>query len=198
MAIRMPPDMRARLEAAAKSSGRTLTGELLSRLKGSFIRDEERRTPNTIRALSYMANITERRIELVLCGQDRINGNHWRNDYLVFDAFKAGVNWHLDQLRPRQSLIADSIARGDAPLVKIIVPDPQQVGAVGEAMARAVFSEVQDASTKETRRYLNEIQTMSAAEEIDDTDLRVSRDIAYAREDAKRDLKIDDSEEGKS
>ena len=198
MAIRMPPDMRARLEAAAESSGRTLTGELLSRLKDSFTRDEERRTPDAIRALSYMANITERRIELLLCGRDHINGNHWRDDHLVFDAFKGGINWLLDQLRPRQSLIRDSIAKGDKPIVKIIVRDPQQVGAVGEAMAQTVFSEVQDASPKETNRYLKDLQAMSAVGEIDVDDLRGSRDIAYARADAKRDLKIDDLEEEQS
>ena len=38
--VRIEPDLLARLEKAREKSGRTLTGEIVSRLKSSFVRED--------------------------------------------------------------------------------------------------------------------------------------------------------------
>jgi hypothetical protein len=193
MAIRMPPDMRAKLEAAAKEEGRTLSQELLSRLRTSFLKDELR-APKTIRALAYIVEIMERRVELLLCGRDRINGNQWRDDSLVFDAFKSGVNWILDQLRPEQSQVQNSVAEGRNPLVAILLNGDDPARRIGERMAQTAFDEVQEKSP-DVKRYAKDLQDMVVAKQISVDGMIGSVLIARAKTDAKRDLKLDDPEE---
>jgi hypothetical protein len=193
MAIRMPPDMRAKLEAAAKKEGRKLSQELLSRLRTSFLKDELR-APKSIRALAYIVEIMERRVELVLCGQDRINGNQWRDDSLVFDAFKSGVNWILNQLRPKQSQVQNSVKEGRRPLVAIMLKGDDSARHIGESMAQMVFEEVREISP-DTKRYAKDLQDLVVAKQIDVDEMISSVLMARARVDAKKDLKLDDSEE---
>jgi len=94
LTVRMPDDMRARLDAAAKKKGWSLSQELLWRLRVSFEKENYRdqRDPAT-RALCFLIAETAQRVHNGIPIQ-------WHRDPFLYRAFKLGVAALLDALEP--------------------------------------------------------------------------------------------------
>jgi hypothetical protein len=84
---RIDPDLRAKLEQAAKLSGGKLSGEISKRLRGSFGVTGEQ--DPMLRALYYLFSQTALRV-----------GPDWRKSLWHFQALKKGINVLLDKLVP--------------------------------------------------------------------------------------------------
>jgi hypothetical protein len=94
LTVRMPDDMRAQLDAAAKKKGWSLSQELLWRLRVSFEKENyaDHRDPAT-RALCFLIAETAQRVRLGIPVQ-------WHLNPFLFRAFKLGVAALLDALAP--------------------------------------------------------------------------------------------------
>ena len=53
LTVRMPDELRAELEAAARRRNRNLTDELIGRIRGSFAREHEQKRDPATRALLF-------------------------------------------------------------------------------------------------------------------------------------------------
>jgi Arc-like DNA binding domain len=103
--VRMPDDLRTQLEAEAQKCGRTLTQEMLGRLRASL--REDRRDP-AMRALCYIfSDIAERvgsrHFDLLRQHRQKRYGDRigpWTRDPFVFKAFRLGVEKVLAALEP--------------------------------------------------------------------------------------------------
>ena len=91
LTVRMPEDMRARLDAAAQKKGWSLSQELLWRLRVSFEKENyaDHRDPAT-RALCFLIAETAQRV--------RIGIPEWHRNPFLFRAFKLAVAQLLDAL----------------------------------------------------------------------------------------------------
>jgi hypothetical protein len=95
LTIRMPDDMRAELEAAARRRDHTISDELLWRLRASFARDyEERHDPATV-ALRFLIARLAHYIHLRLPFPMK-----WHENPFMFQAFKLGITKVLDAIAP--------------------------------------------------------------------------------------------------
>jgi hypothetical protein len=97
--LRMPHDMRVRLDEASKDSGRNLTQEVLYRLEKSFDRD---RLLDRDPASFALADLLERVIEIV---KANLRIRRWRNDPFAFRTVKLAFNQILDALEPRGEIV---------------------------------------------------------------------------------------------
>ena len=106
VSIRMPTDMRAQLESAARRSGKSVTQELLRRLNDSFRRDREKRghRDDASRALCYLL---AELIELVnLNTVDNPKPSAWRESPFAFRTIKLAFARLLDALEPKGKIKA--------------------------------------------------------------------------------------------
>jgi len=99
--VRMPEDVYSELEAAVRqhrNPRRTITDELVARLRHSFgVERQERRDPG-LQALVYLiAELAER-------AHFGIDPERWHRDPWTFGAFKVGVSKLLDVLEPGAGL----------------------------------------------------------------------------------------------
>ena len=97
LTVRMPDDMRARLDAAARKKGWSLSQELLWRLRVSFEKENyrDRRDPAT-RALCFLIAETAQRVHIGVLVE-------WNRNPFLFRAFKLAVAALLDELEPAGS-----------------------------------------------------------------------------------------------
>ena len=102
LTIRMPEDMRTQLEAAASKSGKSVTQELLRRLRDLFQRDIDEDRDPALRALNFfIAEIAEQisgGMYLRDQGLRSAMQKEWRADLFNFKAFKFAVSKLLDAL----------------------------------------------------------------------------------------------------
>src|SRR5437764_6494045 len=94
LTIRMPPDLRAELERAAKKRGRYLSEEILGRLRLSLAKQREEQRDPVVRALCYLISETANSVRK---GDNPLSKGWQRNPFL-FRAFKIGVTAVLDAL----------------------------------------------------------------------------------------------------
>jgi hypothetical protein len=92
ISVRMPKEMRENLKRAAKRSGRSITQELLSRLKESFVQDRKNYRDPATRALCFLISELAENIHK--------GTPDWRSDPFLFRAFKLAVAQLLDALEP--------------------------------------------------------------------------------------------------
>jgi Arc-like DNA binding domain len=92
LTVRMPDDLRAQLEAAARKRGRNLTDELLGRLGASFAREHEQKRDPATRALMFLISRAAKYI-----GYRRPN---WHRNPFCFHAFRLAVGQLLEALEP--------------------------------------------------------------------------------------------------
>jgi hypothetical protein len=90
--IRLPPEMRDQLEAAAQRSGRSLSQEMLARLDSSLNRDRNKAVDPAMRALCFLFS--------QLAYSIHWNMPNWRSDRFLFKAIKIGITKLLDALEP--------------------------------------------------------------------------------------------------
>src|SRR6516165_10703067 len=104
LTIRMPDDMRAKLEADAKKRSWSLTQELLWRVQDSFNQERDKRRDSALRALNFViAQIAERVSGGIYVPYDEFRQEllkEWRTDPFKFKAFKFAVVKLLDHLQP--------------------------------------------------------------------------------------------------
>ena len=104
LSVRMPTEMRERLEATAKAKGKKLSRELLWRMSESLNRDREQDRDPAMRALCFL---------IATLGEQITGGSYtadksmrdkqikeWRTDPFLFKAFKFAVIKLLDALEP--------------------------------------------------------------------------------------------------
>jgi hypothetical protein len=96
LTIRMPDDLRAELEAAARKRGHNLTDELLWRLRLSFAKEREQRRDPAMRALTFLIGELAENIHLGL----RIFRMKWHKNPFMFQALKLGTTKMLDAIAP--------------------------------------------------------------------------------------------------
>lgn len=99
LTIRMPADMRKQLDVAASHSGRSVTQELLGRVRSSFYRDREKYPDRAIRALGFLIEKLSRDV----IGSWDSDGRplyDWRSDRFFFRALKTAVASLFDALEP--------------------------------------------------------------------------------------------------
>jgi Arc-like DNA binding domain len=91
--VRMPDDLRAELEASAAKRGRTLTQELLWRLRLSLNRERIDRQDQVTRAICFLISDLAEKLHFR-------QGDNWHRDPFTFRAFKLAVAKLLDALEP--------------------------------------------------------------------------------------------------
>jgi hypothetical protein len=96
LSIRMPDNIRAELEAAAKKRGWSLSQELLWRVRVSLSKDRQDRRDSALRAICFLISAMATRGL-----HTRRQGKPWYQNPFTFRAFKLGVAKLLDALEPR-------------------------------------------------------------------------------------------------
>lgn len=196
LTVRMPDDMRARLDAAAKKKGWSLSQELLWRLRVSFEKENyrDRRDPAT-RALCFLIAETAQRVHIGVLVE-------WNRNPFLFRAFKLAVAALLDRLEPAGS------AKSPVPeFSKVLKPhELQLIGdrwktpetAAAEAAKltlTSLFLPAHDVEDVKTRlRGLNFPERPNLSEEL----IKVFEGEFYAMANARRDLAIDEARGSKS
>src|SRR5580704_12518093 len=126
LSIRMPADMRSRLEASAarhrNGDGWALTQEILHRLQQSF--DHEWQTPAPTLALAYLVSR--------LADDCSVNtGNKkylWHKDSFAFEALEQALAMLLKVLRPQMSEVQKDLAEGNiSPIWKELLSSPDRL-----------------------------------------------------------------------
>jgi hypothetical protein len=94
LTIRMPDELRARLEKSATKKGWSLTQELLARLESSYRQEqnEEDRLP-VMRAIRYLIDQIAGRV-------NTYGRSDWRRSPFAFRVFRLAVNQLLEALEP--------------------------------------------------------------------------------------------------
>ena len=103
LTIRMQADMRKQLDLAAAISGKSVTQEILGRIRASFQRDREKAPPPELRALCFL--IAKLADDVVgVRTSDGWQRHSWRSNRFFFRAFKTALIELLDQLEPQGEL----------------------------------------------------------------------------------------------
>jgi hypothetical protein len=126
---RIRPDLRKRLETAAKASGRSLSQEVEHRLRRSFVEDDkiadvfgDRRTYRLMRLMS----------DAIQLSQEEENDGHWLDDPFRFRVALATMRSVVEAIEPASSLPDDDESQ--------ILPNT-----LGAAIAGKVWSGVVEA-----------------------------------------------------
>ena len=196
LTVRMPDDMRARLDAAAKKKGWSLSQELLWRLRVSFEKENyrDRRDPAT-RALCFLIAETAQRVHIGVLVE-------WNRNPFLFRAFKLAVAALLDRLEPAGS------AKSPVPeFSKVLKPHELQLfgdrwktpeTAAAEAAKltlTSLFLPAHDVEDVKTRlRGLNFPERPNLSEEL----IKEFEGEFYVMANARRDLAIDEPKGSKS
>ena len=196
LTVRMPDDMRARLDAAAKKKGWSLSQELLWRLRVSFEKENyrDRRDPAT-RALCFLIAETAQRVHIGVLVE-------WNRNPFLFRAFKLAVAALLDELEPAGS------AKSSVPeFSKVLKPHELQLfgdrwktpeTAAAEAAKltlTSLFLPAHDVEDVKTRlRGLNFPERPNLSEEL----IKEFEGEFYVMANARRDLGIDEPKGSKS
>ena len=102
LTIRMPDDLREKLESSARSKDRSLTQELLWRLQGSYRKqhEDEFRPPATRAICFLIANLADRITFPEFAGSYRERLAVWHRNPFQFRAFRLAVAKLLEALEP--------------------------------------------------------------------------------------------------
>jgi hypothetical protein len=111
----MPDDLRGELEAAARKrgSGRTLTDEVVARLRSSLSRERDDERDPALKALNFVIAQLAERVSGGMYLEDKgarlVDQKEWRTDPFKFRAFKFAVGKLLDALEPpkRESALSE-------------------------------------------------------------------------------------------
>jgi hypothetical protein len=95
MSLRMPQDLRDRLEQARKASRRSLSQELIARAEASFERDRGQSRDRALRAFCFLFS----ELMQVICVNPELMPD-WRFNPWLFQAFRLAVPKLLDHFRP--------------------------------------------------------------------------------------------------
>ena len=203
LTVRMPDDMRARLEAAAQKKGWSLSQELLWRLRVSFEKDNyaDHRDPAT-RALCFLIAETAQRVRIGI----RVE---WHRNPFLFRAFKLAVAKVLDALEKMLTGL-EPAGEPKSPLPEFSkVLKPHELQLIGDrlktpetAAAEAakltltsLFLPAHDVEDVKTRlRGLNFPERPNLSEEL----IKEFEREFYVMANARRDLGIDEPKGSKS
>jgi hypothetical protein len=196
LTVRMPDDMRARLDAAARKKGWSLSQQLLWRLRVSFEKENhaDHRDPAT-RALCFLIAETAQRVHIGIPVE-------WHRNPFLFRAFKLAVASLLDALAPAGAV--------ESPLPEFSkVLEPRELQLIGDrwktpetAAAEAAkltltslllpAHDVEDVKTR--LRGLNFPERPNLSEEL----IKEFEREFYVMANARRDLGIDEPKGSKS
>jgi hypothetical protein len=111
LTIRIPEDTRTQLEAAARRNRKTLSDELLWRLRSSFSRERDERRDPAMRGLCHLiAELAHHVVGIHAAeGISRYEVWDWRSDAFFYRAFKVAVIRLLDALEPTGPIKAHDI-----------------------------------------------------------------------------------------
>jgi hypothetical protein len=99
LSIRMPAEMRERLESSAGDNGRSVSQEVLRRIQESFHLDRDRARDPAMRALCFLIAQLAGEVAGLTDPKGR-PAFDWRTDRFFFRAFKLAVAKVLDALEP--------------------------------------------------------------------------------------------------
>jgi len=194
LSIRMPDNMRAELEAAAKNRGWSLTQELLWRIRVSLSKDRQDSRDSTLRAICFLISAMATRGLYT-----RRPGKPWYQDPFTFRAFKLGVAKLLDALEPRGEIsipIHESGTRfAGLPIYSTLIKTPEDAAdfaAEGELLR--LFHIGPEGFTRDAEDRLRGTSSLAEWNEfLDDYERGL-----YALSDARRDLGIDEPKKPES
>jgi Arc-like DNA binding domain len=147
--VRMPPWLRAQLQAVAKRKGHSMSQELLARLASSFSREREEARDPAMRALCFLIADTARSVSGLFSTVDDKPAHDWRTNPFMFEAFKIAVAHLLSALRPKGEIRSPLEER---PMVVEAAPEDMEAAQffvdsyeTPEARARIAFATVWNA-----------------------------------------------------
>jgi hypothetical protein len=199
ISIRMPPDLRAQLRAAARRSRRSVSQEAMSRLDNSLKKDRDKAADPAMRALNFLFSS--------LAYSVHWNMPNWRSNLFLFRAIKIGVGKLLDALEPSGEpklpdfwrVFADHLNAGPesspawAEVQSAIREDILRAIASPEAMADyAAKVTLLELASPRSRNWdtLQALASNPDLQEIGRKILKHQEDLFYGMKDAKRDLAI--------
>lgn len=184
--LRMPADLRKQLENAAKRNGRSISQEMLRRVRSSFLKERDRGIDPSIRALSFLIWCIHQQIFLKSVWADNswgdpvTEGRHWRTNASFYKAFSAAVQTLLGKFQPVGN---DSL----------MTASPEDVGV---EVANHIWWELNNPQLYDLllKKMLNELEMTLE----DDPPMRElftryrqsNKEIYYGLADAKRDLQL--------
>jgi Arc-like DNA binding domain len=194
--VRMPPELRAALEEAAKRRGRSMSQELLARLAYSFHRDREQAHDPAMRALCYLIADTARFVSGLFSTVDNKPHHDWRSSPFMFEAFKLAVAHLLNALRPKGEIRSpleelpmkfEGTTREEMEATRFFVDSY----ATPEARARIAFETVWNAVlTYDPRNVEEPPQDLYGSGDLRKRLKQWDEARAYGMADARRDLKL--------
>jgi hypothetical protein len=201
LSIRMPPEMRAQLEAAARKSGRSISQELLTRLNDALKKDRNKAADPAMRALCFLFSS--------LAYSVHWNMPNWRSDPYLFRAIKIGICKLLDALEPTGEMKLPDFWRAYAemPIAEGVSGNEKMMKAVRDSILPAIQSPetmAEYALQQTLRAYasprpenweaLRGLASMPGWEgDIGGKILKHQEDYYYGMKDAKRDLAVEKS-----
>jgi len=167
LTIRMPDDMRAELEAAAKKRGWSLSEELLWRLRVSFAKERAENREPSMRALCFLiAELAEHIVgPRVVRGKFETALYDWRSDPFFYRAFKIAVGRLLDALEPPGPIKAYQVTANEAelePSMERYIASFKTPEARAECSVDYIFTALRQAAhqTKERREEQRKLMGM--------------------------------------
>jgi Arc-like DNA binding domain len=190
--LRMPPDLRKQVEAAARRTGRSMSQEILRRVQNSFHRDRDRSNDPALRAICFLISQIAKHASV-------LEQRTWRTDPFKFKTFKRGVAVLLSKLEPSGEMVCPFKKAGNS-----VFSSYEQFG---DFIAEAVWGDLHRASVTEAAEFADQI-VEDIQSEIPESEGEAEllrklmpelrqrmRDryegIAYGMTDAKRHLKLE-------
>jgi Arc-like DNA binding domain len=102
--LRMPEDLRKRLEVAAEKSGRSTSQELLARLNTSFARERDQNRDPAVGAICFLISQLAKEFTLLKKMIPAQKEVRWHQIPFVFRTFKLAVGGLLDALEPKKEI----------------------------------------------------------------------------------------------
>ena len=199
--IRLPPEMRDQLEAAAQRSGRSLSQEMLARLDSSLNRDRNKAVDPAMRALCFLISSLARSIHW--------NKPNWRADPFLFRAIKIGIGKLLDALEPGGEMKLpgfwracvdywdgsgenEVLAKARDVLLAGIIPAIQSPEAMADYAVRETLQKYVSPRPQglEVLEVLKVVASVPEYKEIGGKILKHQEDLYYGMKDARNDLRI--------
>ena len=138
MKVALPDELRARLDAASKKSGRSVAEEIRARVEASFTRDAvvDKPTRDLHEGVALMA------AEIAL-----ETGANWHEHAGAHETLEWAIKMRLRELKPK-----GSITFGDRPHRTLPYDDPYQLGPIIEVRLR----QMPDFTNSPTRLFMEE------------------------------------------
>jgi hypothetical protein len=121
LTIRMPPDLRAALDAAARKRDRYLSEEILGRLRRSLAREREEARDPAFRAFCFLFS----EIANAICAAPK-NHPGWQFDPWSYRVFKLAVRKILDHFEPAGEMRVPELWRLLPEIFENVAPPKQR------------------------------------------------------------------------